>query len=384
MTKKTYLDYAATTPVDRRVLDIMLPLFTQDYGNPSSIHQFGQRAEAALENSREIIALGLNCHPEEVIFTACGSESNNIALRGVALAAQRLRDANHILISPIEHPAISKTAKQLGEYFGFEIEYLPVDSNGLVDPEDVRKSIRSSTAIVSVIYANNEVGTINSIEKIGEVCQERGISFHTDGVQAAAFLPTNVKELNVNLLSLGAHKFYGPKGVGVLYIRKGTPIIPTLTGGGQEYGIRAGTHNIPSIVGMAEAFRLAQFERNIRLFHVQTLRDKIIACIQETIPDSRLTGHPSQRLPNHTSFVFRGINGNTLIMMLDIEGFACSSGSACKTGDPEPSDILTALGFSRDWAFGSLRVTLGTPTCMQDIENFLYVLPRVITNARTH
>lgn len=372
---KTYLDYAATTPVDTRVLDAMLPFFQQTFGNPSSVHTFGQQAEAALEQARETVASILNCHSDEVIFTSCGSESDNLALRGAAFAARQLRGANHILTSPVEHHAVTHTVQQLAGLHGFELEFLPVDEFGLVDPNAVATRLRPETALVSVIYANNEIGSANPIAEIGSICREKKIPFHTDAVQAAAYLPVDVQSLNVDLLAIGAHKFYGPKGVGALYIRKSTPLVPHQTGGGQEFGMRAGTHNIPYIVGLAEALRLAQTEREERSAHLKPLRDRIIGTILEEIPEARLTGHPSRRLPNHASFVFRGVDGNALLMMLDVAGFACSSGSACKTGSPEPSEVLTALGLSRDWALGSLRVTLGTPTTVYEVEAFLNALP---------
>lgn len=379
---KIYLDYAATTPVDSRVLAAMLPYFSGIFGNPSSIHYYGQQAEAALENARETTAQTFNCSPSEVIFTSCGSESDNLALRGVVLAAREMRGAKHILISPVEHHAVSRTALQLQQHFNFEVELLPVGTYGMVDPEEVSKRLRPDTALVSVIYANNEIGTINPIAEIGAICHERGIPFHTDAVQAAGLLPVDVQPLNIDLMSIGAHKFYGPKGVGALYIRKGTPILPVQTGGGQEFGLRAGTHNIPYIVGLAEAFRLAQLERKARSAHLTPLRDRLIGQILEGIPNTRLTGHPVQRLPNHASFVFQHLDGNLLLAALDMEGYACSSGSACKTGDPEPSEVLTALGLPRDWALGSLRLTLGAPTTPAEVNSFLDILAKVISRLR--
>jgi cysteine desulfurase len=379
---KIYLDYAATTPVDARVLEAMLPYFTNIFGNPSSVHSFGQSAEAALEEARENIAQELNCQPVEVIFTSCGSESDNLALRGAAFAARGKRGANHILISPVEHHAVSRTAEQLSRLHDFEIEYLPVDESGKVHEDEVLKHLRPNTALVSVIYANNEIGTINAISKIGQICREREIPFHTDAVQATAYLPVDVQALSVDLMSLGAHKFYGPKGVGALYVRKGTPLLPAQTGGGQEAGLRAGTSNIPYIVGMAQALRIAQQERAARTRHLLPLRDHLIGEILETIPDSRLTGHPSDRLPNHASFAFKNVDGNALLMLLDAAGFACSSGSACKTGDPEPSDVLTALGLPRQWALGSLRVTLGKDTTAAQVESFLQKLPGLVEQVR--
>jgi cysteine desulfurase len=380
---KIYLDYAATTPVDPRVLDKMLPYFDQLFGNSSSVHTFGQQAEAALENSRETLARGLNCKPREVVFTSCGSESDNLALRGVAFATRKQRNADHILISPVEHHAVSRTVQQLARIHGFEVEYLPVDEQGMVHPEDVADRLRKSTALVSVMYANNEIGTINPIAEIGAVCRERGIPFHTDAVQAAAYLPVDVEALNVDLLALGAHKFYGPKGVGALYIRQGTPIVPVLTGGGQEFGLRAGTHNIPYIVGMAAAFQLAQDERDERIAKLQPLRDAMIGKVLESIPEAQLSGHLSQRLPNHASFIFRGADGNALLTLLDVAGYACSSGSACKTGDPEPSEVLTALGLSREWALGSLRVTLGVDSTPAGVQAFIDFLPEAVERVRS-
>jgi cysteine desulfurase len=379
---KIYLDFAATTPVDERVLQAMLPYFTTIFGNSSSVHSYGQQAEAALENARQTLAEGLNCLPGEVVFTSCGSESDNLALRGTALAARARRNADHILISPVEHHAVLRTAQQLARVHGFEVEYLPVDEAGRISPQDVADRLRPTTALVSVMCANNEIGTIYPIAEIGALCREQRIPFHTDAVQAAAYLPVDVNALNVELLALGAHKFYGPKGIGALYIRQGTPIYPVITGGSQEFGMRAGTHNIPYIVGMAEAFRLAQDEREQRIAHLQPLRDRIIGRVLEEIPDASLTGHPSERLPNHASFVFRKVDGNALLMMLDVEGFACSSGSACKTGDPEPSEVLTSLGFSRDWALGSLRVTLGTSTTVEQVEAFMNRLPELVERVR--
>jgi cysteine desulfurase len=382
MNQKIYLDYAATTPIDPRVAQAMLPYSSTKFGNPSSIHAFGQQAEAALEASRQTIAQILNCAQEEIVFTSGGSESDNLALRGVAFAERKWRNANHLLVSSIEHPAISRTADQLAKVFGFELEYLPVDELGYVDPDIVSARLRDDTAVVSVMYANNEIGTINAIAEIGALCHNRGIPFHTDAVQAAAYLPVNVVALNVDLLSIGAHKFYGPKGVGALYIHKGTPIIPMQTGGEQEFGLRAGTHNIPYIVGLAEALRLAQNERNERQDKLRPMRDRIIGRVLEDVPAARLTGHPINRLPNHASFVFEGVDGNALLMMLDVAGYACSSGSACKTGDPEPSGVLLALGLPRSWALGSLRVTLGKDTTPKEVESFLADLPGIIERVR--
>ncbi len=380
--ERIYFDYAATTPVDPLVFAAMQPYFLESFGNPASVHLYGQKAEAAVETARETVARLLNCRPSEIYFTSGATESNNLALRGAALAARQEKGANHILISPVEHPAVAKTAAQLAQVFGFEMETLPVDEYGRVGLKELEKRLRPETAIVSAIYANNEIGTINAIEEIGSLCRERGITFHTDAVQAAAYLPLDVTALHVDMLSLGAHKFYGPKGVGALFGREGAPLIPTQTGGGQEGGIRSGTLNVPLIVGLAEALKIAREERDERSKDLRGLRDHLIDATLQNIPDARITGHPTERLPNHASFAFRGVDGNSLLAMLDVAGFACSSGSACKTGDPEPSDILLALGLEPDWALGSLRVTLGRYTTPEHIEKLSAILPEMVERAR--
>lgn len=383
MVDPVYLDYAATTPVDQRVLEVMLPYFSREFGNPSSLHHFGQKAESAIETARETVATVLNCHSEEIIFTSCGSESDNLALRGMALARREKTGANQIITSRAEHHAVTKTAEQLAKYYGFQIEWLEVDEFGMVQPETVGKAISKNTALVSVMYANNEIGTINPIQAISSVCRARRVPFHTDAVQAASYLPVDVVLLGIGLMSLGAHKFYGPKGVGALYIQNGMPVIPSQTGGGQEAGLRAGTQNVPYIVGFAEALMLTNEKRNQRAAHVRPLRDRIIGSVLEEIPDVRLTGHPVDRLPNHASFVFKGMDGNLLLTLLDVAGFACSSGSACKTGNPEPSEVMAALGIERDWGLGSLRVSLGVGTTPEQVELFLQKLPGLVEKARS-
>lgn len=378
----TYLDYSATTPLDQRVLDAMMPFLSHKFGNPSSIHSYGQQAEYALENAREMVASILNCSPEEIIFTSGGTESDNLALRGIALHAKETRNANRILISPVEHHAITHTALQLEKYYGFRVEIIPVNRDGVVQLEYLDDMLGPDVAIVSTIYANNEIGSINPIPEIGRLCRSKDIPFHTDAVQACAYLSLDVKGLLVDSLSIGAHKFYGPKGVGVLFLRKDIQAIPTQTGGGQELGRRAGTHNIPYIVGLAEALRYVVHEREATIRQLEPLRNRLIGTILEEYEDVELTGHPNFRLPNHASFVFKGLDGNKLITALDIAGYACSSGSACKTGDPEPSNVLTALGYSREWALGSLRVTLGKQTSPLDIDQFLNVLPEIVKQLR--
>jgi cysteine desulfurase len=379
---KVYLDYAATTPVDSRVLDAMMPYFSASFGNPSSVHRYGQIAEAAVDSAREKVAAALNCRPDEIVFTSCGSESDNLALRGAALAMREKSGADWIITSKAEHHAVSKTAEQLEKYYGFKVEWLNVDEHGMVTPEAVEKAICDKTALVSVMYANNEIGTINPIKEIAAICRKNNILFHTDAVQAAAYLPVDVKTLGVDLMSLGGHKLYGPKGVGALYVRKGVNLVPHLTGGGQENSLRAGTQNVPYIVGFAEALKLAVEERDQRAAHVKVLRDRIIGTVLETIPDSKLTGHLESRLPNHASFAFKNVDGNLLLTLLDAAGFACSSGSACKTGNPEPSEVMDAIGLSREWGLGSLRVTLGVNTTPANVDSFLKALHALVERAR--
>ncbi|MCC7118902.1 MAG: cysteine desulfurase [Anaerolineales bacterium] len=377
-----YFDHAATTPLDARVLERMLPYFRENYGNPSSIHRFGQKAETALEEARETIARVLHCQPQEIIFTSGGSEADNLALRGASLARRKTSGQEWILTAKTEHPAVSKTAEQLEKEYGFLLEWLDVDEFGRVTPEALGKAVCGNTALISAMYANNEIGTINPLRDLSEIARSNRIIFHTDAVQAAAYLDVDVTKLNVDLLSLGGHKFYGPKGVGALYVRAGVELIPHQTGGGQESAQRAGTHNVPYIVGLAEALKLACEERESRAAHVRPLRDQIIGQTLEAIPDSQLTGHPEERLPNHASFVFKDVDGNLLLQLLDSAGFACSSGSACKTGNPEPSEALTALGYSRAWALGSLRVTLGKDSTAEQVDSFLKILPTLVEKAR--
>jgi cysteine desulfurase len=377
-----YLDYAATTPVDPRVLEAMLPFFSGAFGNPSSVHRYGQQAEAALESARETVAAVLRCRADEIIFTSCGSESDNLALRGAALSVRGRTGANRLCVSRAEHPAITQTARQLQASFGFEVVWLDVDQHGMVEPRAVEQALDERTALVSVMYANNEIGTINPVREIAEVCRQRHVLFHTDAVQAAAYLSLDVQNLGVDMLSLGAHKFYGPKGVGALYVRQGTPLLPVQTGGGQEHELRSGTQNIPYIVGLAEALRLTAAERELRLAHVQPLRDRMLGQLLESIPEARLTGDPQARLPNHASFAFRDVDGNLLLTLLDAAGFACSSGSACKTGNPEPSDVMQAIGLPRAWGLGSLRITLGAATQPAEVQSFVQALPGLVARAR--
>lgn len=378
-----YFDHSATTPVDPNVLEKMIPYFSVDFGNPSSVHRYGQRAEAALSDARTEVAEVLGCQPQEIVFTANGTESDNIALRGAALSAREARGATHILLSPTEHEAVHKTAHDLQRTQGFEIEMLPVNRYGSVAPKDVESHLRETTAVVSIMYANNEVGTLNPIPELASISRQRGIPFHTDAVQAATYLDLDVNRLSVDLLALSAHKFYGPKGVGILYVRDGTPLHPLLTGGNQEFGLRPGTENIALAVGCAHALSLARADRQSESTRVTALRDRIVETVLTRVRGSTLTGHPNERLPNHASFVFEAVDGNQLLAALDLEGFACSSGSACKTGDPEPSRVLEALGIHGTLAMSSLRVTIGRSTDTGHVDKFLDRLPNVIGRLRS-
>ena len=383
MSERVYLDYAATTPVDPRVLERMLPYFTGTFGNPSSVHWYGQQAEAALESARESVAAAVGGQPSEIVFTSCGTESDNLAIRGMAFTQRDKTGAQRIITTPIEHHAVLHTVEQLVELNGFSMDLLPVDSYGRVDPEDLRHALREDVALVSIMYANNEIGSINPMAEIGQLCRKQGIPLHSDAVQAAAHLPMDVKRDQIDLLAIGAHKFYGPKGVGALAVRQGLQLHPSQTGGGQEEGRRAGTQNIPYIVGLAEAMKLTVAnmpQRNAR--YIQN-RDRLIRGVLESVPGSRLTGHPTERLPNHASFAFENLDGNHLLTLLDAAGFACSSGSACKVGDPKPSGVLKAIGLAPAWTLGSLRVTLGSTTKAEDIDAFVSILPDLARKVRS-
>jgi cysteine desulfurase len=373
-----YLDFAATTPVDSEVLESMLPYFTEQFGNPSSIHKHGRKAEAAVEEARGIIADLMSCEPSEIIFTSGGSESDNLALRGTALQRKQEVGANRIIISPVEHDAVQKTAKQLRDLYNFQLDYIPVDGDGKVIISEFEQLIDKGIAVVSVIYGNNEIGTVNPIEEIGQICKDHGIPFHTDAVQAMGYL--DIKASNfVTLLSAGAHKFYGPKGVGFLYKKKPIKLYSIQTGGAQEGGLRAGTHNVPFIVGMAKALEKARKLQNEYMEHYTVMRDLIINSVLESSPRARLTGSKNNRLCNHASFVFNGVDGNELVMALDLEGFSCSSGSACKTGNTEPSDVLLALGMDPILAKGSLRLTVGRTTTVDQVNQLINILPGIIS-----
>jgi cysteine desulfurase len=332
--RTVYLDYSASTPTDPRVVEAMMPYFSEVYGNASSLHSFGRKAEQAIEDARETLATIFNCQPSEIIFTSGGSESDNLAIRGAAWTAKER--GNHLITTPVEHSAVSRTVGQLADMMGFEKTVLPVDQYAMVDVEEFANACHSGTTVASIIYANNEVGTIAPIPQLAAQAKERGVLFHTDAVQAAGQLTLDVQTLGVDMMSISGHKFYGPKGVGALYVRKGIDLSPHMTGGSHESGRRAGTHNTPFIVGMAKALQLAYDERESRLAHYKTMRDALIDGILNSVSDTHLSGHPEQRLPSHASFVFEGVDSTKLLMYLDMKGIAASSAPACKTGNPEP------------------------------------------------
>jgi cysteine desulfurase len=373
-----YLDHAATTALDPRVLDVMLPYLKNEYGNASSIYTLGRHAMQAIDYSREQVAEILNSRPTEIAFVGSGSESDNLAIKGIAFASQK--KGQHLITSSIEHHAVLHTCHFL-DRFGFKTTYLPVDSYGLVDPADVERAITDQTVLVSVMMANNEVGTIQPIAEIGRICRARKIPFHVDAVQAAGTLPIDVSALNVDLLSLSAHKFYGPKGTGILYVRQGIRILPQIQGGSQERGRRAGTENVAGIVGTVEALRLAYTEIDRKNTHLRSLRNRLISGVLQ-IPRSQLTGHPTQRLPNNASFCFEGVEGESILLNLDLLGIAASSGSACTSGSVEPSHVLVAMGLAPEWSHGSLRLTVGRENTEEDTEKVLAILPGVIEKLR--
>ena len=376
-----YLDHSATTAVDPRVVEAMLPLWTETYGNPSSIYGLGRRAGAALEDARRRIARSLNCQPAELVFTSCGTESDNLAIRGVLLAAAA-KGKQHIITAPAEHHAVLHTAADLAEHLDCDVTHVPVDRQGIVDPAAVAAAIRPDTALISIMLANNEVGAIQPVAEIGAIARERGVPFHTDAVQAGGYLPLDVDALNVDLLALSAHKFYGPKGVGLLYIRRGVRLLPVQTGGGQERGRRSGTENVPYIAGMARALEIAHAERESETRRLTALRDRLIDGLTGAIPDIALTGHPTQRLPGHASFLVRGAEAEGMLIALDLAGVAASSGSACATGAPTPSHVLTAMGYGPQEAMGALRLTLGRENTVADVEFVVAKLPEIVARIR--
>ena len=377
--KRIYLDHAATTPTHPEIVKAMLPYFTDAFGNPSSIYSCGQEAKGAIEEARVKVAELIGAREGEIVFTSGGTESDNLALKGVAFANES--KGNHIITSSIEHHAVIETCKFL-ERKGFKVTYLPVDEYGLVDPGDVKKTITDKTILISVMHANNEMGTIEPIAEIGKVAKEAGIYFHTDAVQTVGHIPVDVNELRVDLLSMSAHKFYGPKGVGALYIRKGTKLTPFMHGGEQERRRRASTENVPGIVGFGRAAELAQQEMSQEKQHLTYLRDQLVKGLLEQIDHVRLNGHPIMRLPNSVNVSVDFIEGESMVLNLDLEGICVSTGSACSSSSLEASHVLLAMGLSHELAHGSLRFTLGKWTTEEEISRVLEVLPRVVAKLR--
>ena len=381
--KRIYLDHGASTPVHPQVMAVMLPHWTENYGNSSSTHEYGRLASRALEQSRATIASLLQAQPDEIIFTGCGSESDNLAVRGVMWAARKNGAGNHLIISSIEHSAVLETAVQLRDLHNFDLTILPVDQYGLIDLAQLEDAIRPDTVLISIMAANNEVGTMQDIEAIGKIARAHNVLFHSDAVQAIPVRRWDMGQMPIDLMSIAPHKFYGPKGIGMLYARDGIELISGLTGGGQENGHRAGTSNVPYAVGAAKALELAMTELDVRNTHYLALRDQLIDGLLAALPDDCiLTGHPTERLPHNASFAFRQISGNDLLMHLDMAGIAASSGSACKSGDPKPSRTLEAMGFGPEWTKGGLRLTVGTQNMVDDVAYFLETMPSIVKKLR--
>jgi len=374
------MDHAATTPTDIEVVKAMEPYFSQKYGNPNSIHFFGQEAKEAVEEARKKIAHIIGANPSEIIFTAGGTESDNFAIKGIAWANQK--KGNHIITSKIEHHAVLHSCQFL-EKHGFKVTYLPVDKYGLIDPEEVKKAITDQTILVTIMHANNEIGTIEPIKEVGKVVKEAGIYFHTDSVQTIGHIPIDVNDLKVDMLSMSGHKLYGPNGTGVLYLRKGTRIDSLIDGGSQEKNRRAGTENVAGIVGMGKAAELAE-KRLVQReeYKIIKLRDKLIKGISKEIDHVRLNGHPTKRLPGNVNFCFEFIEGESMLLNLDMEGVAASSGSACTSGSLEPSHVLLAIGLPPEIAHGSLRLTLGKDNSEEEVEYVIGILPKIVEKLR--
>jgi cysteine desulfurase len=384
MAASVYLDYAATTPVDPRVFEAMQPYWLEHWGNPSSVYSVGRRARRALDDARDRIAQILNCRANEIIFTSCGSESDNLAVRGAALAQAESRGWKHVVASRIEHHAVLHACQWLERHQGLEVTYLDVDDFGQVDPIALAAAVRPDTGVVAVMYANNEVGTLQPIADLVQAVRSVNPAtiFHTDAVQAGGLLPLDVQALGVDLLALSGHKFYAPKGVGLLYVKRGTPLIHQLSGGGQERGMRAGTENVAEIAGMAAALEFATAELDARVAHVARLRDRLIEGVTGRVWGARLTGHPSQRMPNSASFTITGADGESLLLNLDQEGICASSGAACTSGTLEISHVLRALRLPDEEARGSLRLTTGVRTTDAEVDRLLEVLPPIVERVR--
>ncbi|MBU7017028.1 MAG: cysteine desulfurase [Theionarchaea archaeon] len=381
MMRRVYLDHSATSKVDPRVLEVMLPFFDKKYGNASSLHTNGIEAHEALEDARIKVSQVLHADPQEIIFTSGGTESNNTALKGVAFTAlAKGSPRRHIITSTIEHDCILNTCKWL-ETIGFRITYLPVDKYGMVNPEMLDATLNEDTLLVSIMHANNEIGTVQDIGELGKIAHEHGVSFHTDAVQSVTKLPIDVTNLNVDMLSVSSHKIHGPKGVGCLYVKKGTKIDPLMHGGGHEKGFRSGTENVSGIVGFAEAMKIGEEERPREMPRIEKLRDRLIKGVLE-IENSWLNGHPQKRLPINAHFCFKFIEGESLILRLDMKGISASTGSACSSKSLEPSHVLLAIGLPPEDAHSSLRLTLGRDNTEDDISHTLRILPEVVTDLR--
>ncbi len=379
MKRFVYADHSATTAVRPEVLEAMLPYFSEQYGNPSTVYAFGQSNRDAVDLARHQVAAALGAMDSEIYFTGCGTESDNWAIKGTA--ENYAAKGRHIITSAVEHHAVLHTCAWL-EKQGFEVTYLPVDSDGKVSPESLREAIRPDTILVSIMFANNEIGTVNPVEELGAVCAEKGVLFHVDAVQAVGTLPIDVKKQHIDMLSLSAHKFYGPKGVGALYVRKGIRLPSFMHGGAQEKRHRAGTENVPGIVGLGKAIELASAELETNAAHLQKLRDALIEGITARIPYCRLNGSRYDRLPGHVNFSFQFIEGESMLMLLDNAGICGSSGSACTSGSLDPSHVLLAIGLPHEIAHGSLRLTFGRENTMEDVEYILEKLPPIVERLR--
>lgn len=377
--KKVYLDHGATTPVREEVLEAMLPFFKEKYGNPSSLHFLGRESRWYVDEAREKIAMGIGAHPDEIIFTSGGTESDNLAIQGTA---ERLKEkGDHIITTQIEHHAVLDTCEALGKK-GFKVTYLPVDENAMVDPADLREAINDNTILVTIMHANNEVGTIQPINELTKISKEKGILFHSDAIQSVGNYPVNVRELGVDMLSLSGHKFNGPKGIGALYIKKGSKISRIIHGGGQEKMIRPGTENLPGIVGLGKAMELAAGEVDEKAKEISRLRDKLIDGLAK-IEYTRLNGHPDRRLPGNVNVSIEYVEGESLLLNLDMKGIAASSGSACTSGSLQPSHVMTAMGIGHQSAHGSLRFTIGRENTEEDIDYVLDVMPEIVERLRS-
>ncbi|MHB8840647.1 MAG: cysteine desulfurase NifS [Candidatus Aquicultor sp.] len=377
--KFIYLDYAATTPMRPEVVEAMTPYLTKEFGNPSSLYTLGRNARGAIEDARDRVAAFIGADSREIVFTSGGTEADNFAIKGVAYANEK--KGKHIITTPIEHHAVLEPCHFLNKR-GFGLTYLPVDEHGIVDPADVEKAITDTTVLVSVMHANNEVGTIEPLEEISKVTRAKGVYLHTDAVQTFGHIPVNVNDLGVDLLSVSAHKLYGPKGVGALYVRRGTRMVSFMQGGSQENNRRAGTHNVAGIVGFAKAVEIAEREMVVEAMRLAELRDHIIRGIFENIPNSRLNGHPAKRLPNNVNMCLVGAEGEAILLSLDMEGISSSSGSACTSGTLDPSHVLLAMGIPAEIAHSSLRLTLGKETTKEDVDYLLDILPPTIERLR--